>query len=860
MALEPGTRIGPYEITGMLGAGGMGVVLRATDTELKREVALKMLPASFADDAKSVARFEREAQALAALDHYSIGRIFGLARSSECTALVMELVEGPTLAELIAQGPLPVEQCLDIARQIASALEAAHERGIVHRDLKPANIKLRSDGVVKVLDFGIAKIIDPEVHEFTGSTPATPDLTEVGKVLGTAGYMSPEQARGKLVDKRADIWAFGAVFFELLTGQPAFPGEDPTVMVASVLKSEPAWSELPTLPAQVEAFLRQCLAKDPKARVHDIADVRLALEGAYRWSQPDAGSGKALQRGRVAWLGAIAAVAALAVLATLFLAPDVEEQKPTSVRRVTFNSGTTGGARFTSDGQIVYAASWDGDAYRVFTTRLDSFQSRQLPDIPPADLLAVSATGIAALSLDRRSGTGWFPTGSLARVDLGGGSPRPPEADGILAADFGPEGELAAVVRYSGSDTALEFPPGTVVRQANLIAGPRVSRDGEQICFAEDWGRLGIADRGESARVLVDGLPRIGSCAFSPDGTEVWFINAPTRGTHTRLEAVRTDGSGRRVLESFTGYAQLRDVAADGKVLIAAGSLEFSVRGESAGNERERNLAVFDASRLTFLNASGTAVLISDNSEGAASGGGVFLQSMGSQAPVQIGPGLGIALTPDGETIAMPGEAANVLTLRSTVDAQTRNVPLDVSIAYAATNNFGTQLTPYLYPDFSDDGSRLLLPLTVDASGTARAYVVDINDGSQYPVTPAGVVGPVVLSGDGRSVAGIEDGRIVIYDVDTGDSRPAAGSPEPGRLMRWSNDEEFVYVMELQPAGGRLFRRSLITGERTFMREIFAPDQSAVSRFEPWVSRDGESYAYSLDRGLLSLYVLENIR
>jgi WD40 repeat protein len=233
---------------------------------------------------------------------------------------------------------------------------------------------------------------------------------------------------------------------------------------------------------------------------------------------------------------------------------------------------------------------------------------------------------------------------------------------------------------------------------------------------------------------------------------------------------------------------------------------------------------------------------------------------MGSQAPVQIGPGLGIALTPDGETIAMPGEAANVLTLRSTVDAQTRNVPLDVSIAYAATNNFGTQLTPYLYPDFSDDGSRLLLPLTVDASGTARAYVVDINDGSQYPVTPAGVVGPVVLSGDGRSVAGIEDGRIVIYDVDTGDSRPAAGSPEPGRLMRWSNDEEFVYVMELQPAGGRLFRRSLITGERTFMREIFAPDQSAVSRFEPWVSRDGESYAYSLDRGLLSLYVLENIR
>src|SRR5215212_4105267 len=285
MALTLGTRLGPYEVTGQIGAGGMGEVYRATDTNLKRQVAIKVLPASVAADAERLARFQREAEILAALNHPNIAHIHGLERSDGTVALVMELVEGPTLAERIAEGPIPLDEALPLAKQIAEALEAAHEQGIIHRDLKPANIKVRADGTVKVLDFGLAKAMDAAGASAViaaNSPTLTAHATALGMILGTAAYMAPEQARGKSVDKRADIWAFGAVLFEMLAGTRAFPGEDITDTLAAVVRAEPEWSLLPRdMSPTLLVFLRRSLQKDPKQRVGDIRDVRLALEGAF---------------------------------------------------------------------------------------------------------------------------------------------------------------------------------------------------------------------------------------------------------------------------------------------------------------------------------------------------------------------------------------------------------------------------------------------------------------------------------------------------------------------------------------------------------------------------------------------------
>jgi serine/threonine protein kinase len=293
VSFAPGTRLGAYEILAFIDEGGMGKVYRARDTRLKREVAIKVLPESVATDPERLARFQREAEVLASLNHPHIAAIYGLEQTDGVQALVMELVEGPTLADHIAQGPIPSDEALRIAKQIAEALEAAHRQGIIHRDRKPANIKVRLDGTVKVLDFGVAKLAETSAVGASGQNALSmsPTITSpalisgVGVLLGTAGYMSPEQAKGKPADKRSDIWAFGCVLYEMLTGTRAFEGTDVPETLAAVLRSEPAWAALPAmLVPSVRAFLYRCLEKERKQRVADIRDVRLALEGAFELS------------------------------------------------------------------------------------------------------------------------------------------------------------------------------------------------------------------------------------------------------------------------------------------------------------------------------------------------------------------------------------------------------------------------------------------------------------------------------------------------------------------------------------------------------------------------------------------------
>ena len=320
MALAPGTRLGHYDVTSLLGEGGMGQVWQATDTQLNRQVALKILPDAFADDPDRLARFTREAQILASLNHPNIAAIYGIEEAEGTRALVLELVEGPTLADRIAQGAIPIEDALPIARQIAEALEAAHEAGVIHRDLKPANIKVREDGTVKVLDFGLAKAFQADPSNATTVTTAG---TEAGAILGTIGYMSPEQTRGKPVDKRADVWAFGCVLYEILTGQKAFAGETRSDTVAAVLERTPSWQALPvTTPSNLQRLLRRCLEKNPRDRIRDIGDARLEFDDLT----PNVDPSTAVTPGhsassRLTLRVSLAALAVVALVAATLLSP-----------------------------------------------------------------------------------------------------------------------------------------------------------------------------------------------------------------------------------------------------------------------------------------------------------------------------------------------------------------------------------------------------------------------------------------------------------------------------------------------------------------------------------------------------------
>jgi len=290
MALNVGDRLGHYNVTALIGEGGMGQVYQATDTKLNRQVALKILPEAFAADPDRLARFQREAQVLASLNHPNIAAIYGIEEADDTRALVLELVEGPTLADRISQGPIPVHEALPIAKQIAEALEAAHEAGVIHRDLKPANIKAREDGTVKVLDFGLAKVLDttPEGDPSQSPTHAAAE-TQQGVIMGTAAYMSPEQARGKSVDKRADIWAFGVVVYEMLTGKQAFPGEAMADSVARIIERDPDYDTLPPdVPPLIRLLVRRCLEKDQRERLRDIGDARIEIKQALATPSNDA--------------------------------------------------------------------------------------------------------------------------------------------------------------------------------------------------------------------------------------------------------------------------------------------------------------------------------------------------------------------------------------------------------------------------------------------------------------------------------------------------------------------------------------------------------------------------------------------
>jgi Tol biopolymer transport system component/tRNA A-37 threonylcarbamoyl transferase component Bud32 len=868
LALTSGSSLAHYRIGAAIGAGGMGEVYRATDTRLGREVALKLLPEALASDRDRLARFEREAKLLASLNHPGIAHLYGfeemtLEGGAKAHALVMELVEGEDLAERLKRGAIPVDEALAIARQAAEALEEAHEKGIVHRDLKPANVKVTPDGKVKVLDFGLAKAWSRDAAGATSSSDLSqsPTLahtgTAAGLILGTAAYMSPEQARGKGVDKRADIWAFGVLLWEMLAGRRLFVGETVSDVLAAVLTREPDWSALPPrIPPGVRELLRRCLERNPRNRLRDIGDARLAIEAALGGQAASAGgeaAGPAPSR-RAMWVAApilLAAGLALGYLAAQRARP---VSKPVTFERLTFRSGHFANARFAPDGQTVfYSASWDANPRELFQARPRAGElSVGLRD---ANLLSVSRDGQLALLLPKLRAIPYHEFGTLAIVSASGGTPRE-VANDVSYADFAPDGKQLAVVRQEGGLLRLEYPLGEVRhRSTGSLFWPRVSPDGERVAFFEtepDGLSLAVVDRAGKRKVLSSGWVDWWNMAWAPDGGEIWF-GASRGGSAAALFAVDLEGRLRPVLNA-PGTLEIHDLAADGRALVARVATRNYAYGRRAG-EAERKLSWLDSTAVSDVSADGRSVLLREFSEREERHSGIFLRDMQGAPPARLGDGIAQQLSPDGKwALALRG---GEVVAYPTGAGTPRSRPVGVGVVEAAR--------------WMPDGRRVLVA-SRGASGRTRLLSMSLEDdappqaiGEEFDArNPSwlreGI--PFAVSPDGRFAAiALAAGGLRLVPLDGSPGRELAGASVGDLPARWSNDPKRLYVYEPGSLPGRVSALDVVSGKREVVVEIQPHDSAGVYGLEAVnITPDGASYAYHYTQFLSDLYLVDGLR
>ena len=585
MALNPGTSIGHYDVTALLGEGGMGQVWQATDTQLNRQVALKILPDAFADDPDRLARFTREAQILASLNHPNIAAIHGIEEAEGTRALVLELVEGPTLADRISKGPIPLDEALPIAKQIAEALEAAHEAGVIHRDLKPANIKVREDGTVKVLDFGLAKALDPNPEGDPSQSPTlTAAATQMGVIMGTAAYMSPEQAKGKTADRRSDVWAFGAVLYEMLAGRRAFQGGDVSDTLVSVFRDDPDWSRLPDdVPARVRQAIQVCLQREPKQRVRDVAAVRLAMEGAFETTVSAPTEAQAVAPQLQIWQRPVpaamvvlvfAAVAGLAVWALTRPAPD---------RVVRLSTPLAGDLTFTGTGRPIVAIAPTGD--RVAFTAGGGLWLRPLDQM---DATLVSGGEGARNPFFSADGQwlGFWADDQLKRVSISGGAPVTlGAAENPWGASWGADdtvlfGQRDGIWRVAGTGGTPERVIS--IEDGEAVHGPQLLPGGDVVLFTlrpagtASWDASQIVVQslaGDERTVLIDGGR---DARYVPTGHLVYALNGTLLAQVFDLDQRTMRGGPVALVEgvrsaTVTGAAMF-SVSSDGHLVYVAGA------------------------------------------------------------------------------------------------------------------------------------------------------------------------------------------------------------------------------------------------------------------------------------------------
>jgi hypothetical protein len=863
MSLAPGAQIGPYEIVAPLGVGGMGEVYRARDPRLDRAVAIKILLSPHGASPAQLERFQREAQSLARISHPHICTLHDVGQHDGVAFLVMELLEGETLAERLERGAIPVDQALVIATQIAEALNALHRKDIVHRDLKPSNVMLTATGA-KLLDFGLAKLRNSEYDDPAGQATKSLSLTDYGSVLGTLPYMAPEQIEGQNVDPRTDIFSFGTVLYEMIAGRRPFAGDTRASVIAGIVGVEPPLltSVQPGVPRALERVIGRCLAKDPELRWQTARDLATEL----RWiaeTDPDAPrvvpSASARPRRGLLVGALLIAVAAVAVFVWT-RAPVAVPPPVGKYGRVTFRHGNVSSARFTPDGQsFVYSASWEGQPYDVFLGRPGSPDARDLA-LQTGRILSISRSGEMAVLFGPQNITHTFGVRTLGRIPMAGGARRD-LLDGVVDADWIPGTDELAVVRAGGNrPSTVEFPAGNTVHETRAAWSLRVSPDGTRIAFfegpvqfaAEPRGSVTVVDRSGRKSTLSKNWSGTG-LAWAPSGTEVWFT--ATKGVEPpAIQAVTLSGAERTV-QRAPDWLVLHDLSAQGRVLLSRNTIRVNIACQPPGELRERDLGWAVAATVRALSSDGQTLIFQEQlgNDLSSTEPIVYRRGIDGSAAVRLGQGLPLALSPDGKWVLTLQKGDLVL--------------LPTGAGSAVTLSKGNLVRVDATGAWLSDSKRIVFTGAV-ADGTYRVYVQETPDGAPRAITPEGVFVPVKAAvRDDRFILGRAGQRWLLYPVEAGEPQPVPALTAQDIPIQWSSDGRFIYTATANVGGpGRpandIFRVELESGRRILWKTLAPADPVGVefNGGSAVITPDGRAYCYTFNRRLGDLFVLDGLK
>ena len=664
MNIATGTRLGRYEIRALIGAGGMGEVYRAGDSSLGRDVAIKVLPRELSLHTDRMQRFELEARATSVLNHPNILAIFDIGTFEGSPYVVSELLEGKTLQDRLVTSGLPARKAIEYAVQIARGLAAAHEKGIIHRDLKPDNIFITSEGHAKILDFGLAKLLDPVVPDEESSEAQTKLIsTQPGAILGSVGYMSPEQVRGLPADQRSDIFSFGAVMYEMVTGDRAFRGDSAVETMNAILRDEPPpirTSEHGSAPA-LERIITHCLEKQPQDRFQSARDLAFDLESLTSHSgiySPISAAAPAPEKTpRRLWpiLVAAALIGAGLLGLSFFLGRNSAKVVFPTFTQLTFRRGSIYTARFTSDGQGIYfSATWNGNPVDIYSMRAESPNVQSL-GVPNTQMLSVSPAGEMAVLLNSKYLFHFVNQGTLARMPLAGGVPRE-MLENVREADWSQDGGNLAVVRVDKLHNQLEYPIGKVLHTSEgYVSNPRVSPNGNMVAFLEhpihgdSRGFVMVVDSGGQAKKLTEDWSGEDGLAWSPGGDEVWFTATKT-GEAQALYAVTLSGK-QRVVAKAPVNLRLHDISREGSVLLTGSNYSTPITGLRPGETKERDLSWLNWVLVTDLSPDGESFIFTEFGQGSGANYAIYLGKTDGSPAVRLGEGYGFGRSPDGKWV-----------------------------------------------------------------------------------------------------------------------------------------------------------------------------------------------------------------
>lgn len=853
MTLSPGNRLGPYEILGQLGAGGMGEVYRARDTRLERTVAIKVLLDQLSGSAEVRQRFEREAKAISQLSHPHICALYDVGSQDSVEYLVMEYLEGETLADRLLNGPLPLNQILRYGAEIADALDKAHRQGIVHRDLKPGNVMLTKTGV-KLLDFGLAKAIAPEepTSDLTSNaTAAAPsDLTREGTILGTLSYIAPEQLEGKEVGARTDIFALGATLYEMATGRKAFSASSRASLISVILRDEPAPISTiqPMTPRALDRVVRKCLAKDPEDRWQSASDLKSELgwiaESSSQTEVPTTMAARSVGRPLVAWT--LTAVFAAVAGAALFVASRTGRGAEALVfRQLNFRREAVFQAAFAPGGTVVYSAAIDGNTPQLFTVRPDYPEPQPLGP-RGMHLLAVSSHGELAVLIGARYIWHRQFTGTLARMPLDGGAPRE-ILEGVREADWSPDGSQLAIIREVGDRDRLEYPIGRMLGDGAYMSDVRVSPRGDLLAYFEhprkwdDRGSVNVVDLAGKKTVLSEGYWSARGLAWSPDGKEILFSASLSGGGYIVYAVTRT--GRRRIACQPPGGLTIQDVARDGRWLATRGDFRYAAIVHTPGAAEDRDLSWLNTSHARGLSQDGEKLLFAETAVGPNYA--VCMRKTDGSPVTRLGEGWPADLSADGKwVLAVVQSRPPQLVIYPTGAGETRRLERGNLESYATAQWFR-------------DGKSILICGNEPGKGT-RFYLQETSGGAPRPMTPEGTRDGWP-SPDGRLVlARGSEGRYFLFPIAGGEPRPVPGLGEADVVAHWSADGRSVLVYRRAEIPCRLERVVLDTGQRKLFKELASADRAGLLSLRGiFVTDDLRAYAYTAYHQVSSLFVSE---